>query len=127
MAAGDRFEVLGNANYRLLVRFGSEVQVLNMRAFQNQPVRVNQDRRIDVGKMMTHPIRHAMSTQALRSGFLVEHIGGVHILNDSGVIELTDELVVQARSFPNSKRYVDTVVLVREECLDLVGFVDLAL
>ncbi|SEO18647.1 hypothetical protein SAMN05216281_1562 [Cryobacterium luteum] len=126
MTAGDRFEVLGNANYRLLVRFGSKVQVLNLRAFQNQPLRVNQDRRIDVGKMMTRPIRHAMSTQALRSGFLVEHTGGVHILNDSGVIELTKELVVQARTFPNSRRYVDTVVLVREECLDLVGFVDLA-
>jgi hypothetical protein len=127
MTAGDRFEVLGNANYRLLVRFGSEVQVMNMRAFRNQPLRVNQDHRIDVGQMMTHPIRHAMSTQALRSGFLVEHTGGVHILNDSGVIELANELVVQARAFPNSRRYVDTVVLVREESLDLVGFVDLAL
>jgi hypothetical protein len=125
MTAGDRFEVLGNANYRLLVRFGGEVQVLSMRAFGTTPLRVNPDRRIDVGQMMKNPIRHTMSTQSLHSGFLVEHTGGVHILSDSGVIELANELVVQARTFPNSRRYVDTVVLVREESLDLVGFIDL--
>lgn len=127
LTAGDRFEVLGNANYRLLVRFGDEVQVLSMQAFGDKPLRVSPDRRIDVGQMTTHPIRHTMSTQILRSGFLVEHTGGVHILSDSGILELTNELVIQARTFPNSRRYVDTVVLVREESLDLVGFLDLDL
>lgn len=125
MTAGDRFEVLGNANYRLLVRFGDEVQVLSMRAFGTTPLRVNPESQIDVGRMMTNPIRHTMSTQDLRSGFLVEHTGGVHVLTESGVFELASELVVQARTFPNSRRYVDTVVLVREESLDLVGFTDL--
>lgn len=123
--AGEGFEVLGNAKHRLLVQVGNEVSVLNMLAPRNGPVRVNRYRRIDIGQATSRPFGHALSTQALRSGFLVEHVGGVHLLDDSGVTELADELVVQARAFPNSRRYVDTVVLVREGSLDLMGFIDI--
>ncbi|GGB22139.1 hypothetical protein [Microbacterium aerolatum] len=123
--AGEGFEVLGNANYRLLLLIGHEVRVLNMLARRDRALRVDPYRKIDVGQTMPNPFAHALSTQALRSGFLVEHVGGVHVLGDSGVTELADELVVQARTFPNSRRYVDTVILVREHSLDLVGFIDI--
>jgi len=123
---GSRFEVLGNANYRLLLQVGPEVQVLNIRAFRNEPFQLKKTAHFDIDSMMTHPIGRAMSTQALRSGFLVEHTSGVHILSESGAIELADELVVQARTYPNSRRYVDTVTLVKDRSLDLIGFIDLS-
>ncbi|GMM97051.1 hypothetical protein [Microbacterium sp. MTN4-26] len=123
--SGEAFDVLGNANYRLLIQIGNEVSVLNMLATRDRPLRVNPYRRIDVSNETPRTLNQALSTQALRSGFLVEHVGGVHVLGDSGVIELANELVVQARTFPASRRYVDTVVLVREGSLDLVGFIDL--
>lgn len=125
MRAGEGFEVLGNANYRLLVQIGDGISVLNMLATRDRPLRVNPYRRIDVGHKMPKTFSHALSTQALRSGFLVEHVGGVHLLGDSGVMELANEMVVQVRTFPASRRYVDTVVLVRESSLDLIGFVDI--
>jgi len=124
-SADEGFDVLGNANYRLLVQIADKVSVLNMLATHDRPIRVNPYRRIDVGPEMPSGLRRALSTQALRSGFLVEHVGGVHVLNDSGIIQLSDELVVQARTFPGSRRYVDTVILVRENSLDLVGFVNI--
>lgn len=123
--AGEGFDVLGNANYRLLVQIGDEVSVLNMLATRDRALRVTPYRRIDVGYAIPRTLSRTLSTQALRSGFLVEHVGGVHVLGDFGVVELADELVVQARTFPASRRYVDTVALVREDSLDLVGFVDI--
>lgn len=121
----DNFEVLGNANYRLLVQRDLRLEVLSMRAFQNKPLGVTHEQPLNLAELMPHPVNHAMSTHALRSGFLMEHTRGVHVFGDSGVLELSDELVVQARTFPNSRRYIDTVVLVREESIDLIGFVDL--
>lgn len=122
--AGEGFQVLGNANYRLLVQVGSEITVLNMLAPQRQTLRVSRHQKIDVGTLMASPFTRALSTQALRSGFLVEHPGGLHLLMESGILQLADELVVQARSFPSSRRYVDTVAVIREDSLDLIGFVD---
>lgn len=123
-AENDDYEVLGNAGHRLLIRFGTDIRVVNMNAFKERQLALKPHLRFELDQLAAPPILYAMSTQQLRSGFLIEHARGIHILNESGIVELTDELVVQARTFPNSRRYVDTVALVREECLDLVGFVE---
>lgn len=122
------FEVMGNAGYRLLVRRGSEIDVLNLRQSATKGVVVQHDRRrprVELARDQGPTIRHTLATHQLTSGFLVEHIGGAHILTDAGIIELATELAVQMRTFPNSRRYDDTVVLVREGSLDLDGFIDL--
>lgn len=109
---------------RLLVRTDAEIDLLNIRAFPSQELSLQRAGTRQLGA--NSPILGTvLSTQATRSGPLIEHLGGAHILTDSGLIEIADELAVQVRSFPNSQRYSDTAVVVRETCLDLVGFVDL--
>lgn len=123
-SAPDQVEVLGNADYRLLVRTDAGIDLLNIRAFPSEEVSLQRAGSRQLGA--NSPILGTvLSTQAMRSGPLIEHLGGAHILTDSGLIEIADELAVQVRSFPNSRRYSDTAVVVRETCLDLVGFVDL--
>jgi hypothetical protein len=121
----ETFEVLGNAGYRLLIRQGEEVAVLNIRAFSRGSEELRQDRRFQFEHSVDSKVMRPLTTQELRSGFLVEHVQGVHVLTERGVVELSDELAVQVRSFPQSRRYVDTTLIVQDACVDLVGFVDL--
>ena len=122
---GPDFEIVGNANFKLLIRRESEMHVLAMSAYHNRDIQLKADRSIALPAAHVDSIRHALSTQSLRSGFIVEHLGGVHLLTDLGLLQLADELVVQARTFPNSRRYVDTIAITRDESVDLIGFVDL--
>lgn len=121
----ETFEVLGNANYRLLIKQGEEVAVLNIRAFSRGSEELRRDRRFRFEDSVAAKILRPLTTQELRSGFLVEHVKGVHVLTETGVVELSDKLAVQVRSFPQSRRYVDTTLIVQDAYVDLVGFVDL--
>lgn len=120
----DDTQVIGNADYRLLVQTDEGIDILNIRAFTNRGLSVvpSASRKFDSNAPIAGTV---LSTQAMGSGPLIEHLGGAHILTASGLVEIADELPVQVRSFPNSRRYSDTAVVVRDNCLDLVGFVDL--
>lgn len=120
----DDVEVLGNASYRLLVRVRDEVEIVNIQAFDDRPLRLQKKDKLNLSQENARSLRNTISTQALSSGFLVEHLNGVHVFGTFGAVELADEMIVQARAFPNSRRYGDTVALIREDRLDLIGFVD---
>lgn len=120
----DEAYVIGNADYRLLVRTDTGIDFLNVRAFQGQEISVRYSGSTEI-EPESPLVGGVLSTQAMRSGPLIEHLGGAHVLTEAGLVEIADELVVQVRSFPNSRRYGDTAIVVRDTCLEIVGFVDL--
>lgn len=115
-------EVLGNAGHRLLVRQRDVLHTVNLQAFRRKPFEAKPGRSFQIETETGSLIRYAMGTHALASGFVVEHRSGVHLFTAAGAVALSRGLAVQVRTYPNSLRYRDTVAIVDDSAINLIGF-----
>jgi len=114
--------VRGNANYRLLVETPVGPQVVDVRAFRGKAVEFALDGKFDFDPQLSDVVSRAVTVGALHSGFLIESLENVSVLGENGSFVLIDEPRVQVRTFPNSKRYDDTVLAVADDFVEIIGF-----
>lgn len=118
-------EVIGNSNYHLLVRSGTDTAILNVSAFDGKPVEVKYNSAFGRDESRLELASRALTTQALRSGFLVETFDSTGLITQKGSYVLIDEPRVRIRSFPKSKRHDDMFIAIGDDFVELVGFTDL--
>ncbi len=116
---------LGNSNYRLLVAWQEQWQVVDLRAYAGRHLTAATDKKF---KPFQPPVQASavLQTYGLESGFVVEDFDAVHLITASGVRPLLQEQAARIRTYPDSRRHSDVVAVVTEGALHLVGHWDIA-
>lgn len=111
---------LGNSNYRLLVAWQGEWQVVDLRAYVGKHLTAAADKAF---KRFDPPLdaNEVLQTYGLESGFVVEDFDAVHLITASGAHPLLDEQAGRVRTFPDSRRHADVVAVATEDALHLIG------
>ena len=116
--------VIGNAGYRLLVRDGDSVSVINLSNFKKNGVEASRNSAYKPNRLDVELANSALSTSSLSSGFLVETFGSVGLITERGSHVIIDEPRNRVRTFPTSRRYQDAFLAVDDSFVELVGFID---
>lgn len=117
-----KFEVLGNSNYHLLIDVGGRLVTLDM---LNSPTGLSARALSEVADTNAGLSgRDVLSTVPMANGFAIERAHSVSWLGDDGVQELVAGQVAGVRSFPASRHFADTLLVVREADVLLIGLVD---
>lgn len=118
-------EVLGNANYRLLIRWNDTLRVLDVAGDDRSGPAVRPDRRFerprpssDIGG------RGVFSTHGVRSGFVIELDGEVRLMTSQASYLLAPVRAARLRTFEHSRRYRDVILAVEEEQISIFGFLE---
>jgi hypothetical protein len=98
--------------------------VVNVSAFAKKPVQVRPDQGFRSDRIESAFLDETLSTQALRSGFLLETFGATGLVTERGTYSIISDPRVRLRSFPRSKRHNDCFVAVGEDFVELVGFIE---
>lgn len=117
--------VVGNSGYHLLVTDSDGSAVVNISAFDKKPLQLRQDPKFSQKRIDSSLVSEALSTQTLRSGFLLETFDKTGIITERGSHVLIDDSRVRIRSFPRSKRHHDCFLAVGEDFVELVGFIEI--
>lgn len=117
--------VVGNSEYRLLISRRSQSEVVNVSAFDDKEVELKSNKKYSPDEIDSNLVSAALSTQTLRSGFLLETFDRVGIITERGSYTLMNEPSVRVRSFPRSTRHADCILSVGEDFIELVGFIEL--
>ncbi|MGP4048359.1 hypothetical protein [Streptomyces sp. 2A115] len=123
-AREEEIEVLGNSNYRLLVKEGDTLEVVNISAFEDRDVTVKKNVEFKHLPLRSVGGSEILSTSDLASGFAVEFFDSVAVMTSSGVFNVYNEPAARIRTFRQSKRYKDVLAIVGEKDLTLVGFIE---
>lgn len=117
-------EVLGNSNYRLLVKEYDALEVVNISAFENRDVAVK--RNVEFKKIPLRDVGESeiLSTRDLASGFAIELFDSVSVVTASGVFGVYGEPAARIRTFRQSRRHKDVLAIAGEKDLALVGFIE---
>lgn len=117
-----QLEVLGNADKKLLVAYGESLRVVNLTV--SRKVRDIQAKASDSFPRFSDPAvdpSDILSTHAVDDGFLVELPDEVRLINSHGCFAVLSEPVAHIRTFNHSRRYPDVALVVREDCVSLLG------
>jgi hypothetical protein len=114
--------VLGNIDKKLLVAYGESLRVVNLTVSKKAR---------DVGAKASDYFPRfpdaavdpsdILSTHAVDDGFLVELPDEVRLINSHGSFSVLSEPVAHSRTFNHSRRYPDVALVVREDCVSLLG------
>ncbi|MFP8905644.1 hypothetical protein [Streptomyces atacamensis] len=117
-------EVLGNSNYRLLVKRNDMLEVVNVSAFQNRDITVKEN--VDFKSIHLQDVGgpEILSTRDLASGFAIELFDSVSVVTASSVFSVYREPAARIRTFRQSRRYKDVLAIAGERDLALVGFIE---
>jgi hypothetical protein len=121
----DEIEVLGNANYRLLIRWNETVRVLDVSGDDRSGPAVRPDRRFERARLGTEiGSGNVLSTHGVRSGFVIELDNEVRLLTSQASYLLAPVRAARVRTFEHSRRYRDVVLTVEEEQISIYGFLE---
>jgi hypothetical protein len=115
-------EVLGNSDKKLLVAYGESLRVVNLTV--SRKAQGIQAKASDSFPRFSDPAvdpSDILSTHAVDDGFLVELPDEVRLINSHGSFPVISEAVAHIRTFANSRRYPDVVLMIREDCVSLLG------
>ncbi|MFC9313982.1 hypothetical protein ACFTWR_06405 [Streptomyces nigra] len=121
---GEDVEVLGNSNYRLLVKSSDILEVVNISAFENRDVAVKRNAEFRKFHLRDVGGSEILSTRDLASGFAVELFDRVSVVTASSVFSVYGEPAARIRTFRQSRRYKDVLAIAGEKDLALVGFIE---
>ncbi len=117
--------VLGNSNFRLLVLWQGSLRVLDVSAYKGKDIEVRPDD--DFGIQRTGGISPTsiLKTYAIGSGFLVELMDQIRLITSAGSYVLLRDRAARVRTFIHALRYRDVALIVEENGVSLVGFMEL--
>lgn len=114
-------EVLGNSGSRLLVAEGGSLNVMDISLRRERDLEVKRDPSYRRIRELEIDAFDVLDTHAFGDGFLVELSDEVRLINTTGSHSLISEPVARIRTFPNSRRYKEVILLVRESGVSLLG------
>src|SRR5260370_10855089 len=117
-------QVLGNSADRLLIRWFDNLQVVDISAPRNKDLAARPDpnyRTLREADILPSSI---LKTYAIKSGFLVELFDEIHLITPKGSYLLVRERAARVRTFIHARRYQDVALIVGEESLSLIGFIE---
>lgn len=112
---------LGNSNYRLLMAWQEDWQVIDLRAFSGQALKAKPDQGFNSTLQPPVPSNAVLQTYGVQSGFVVETFDSVHLITASGVQLLLNEQAARVRTYPDSVRHKDVVSVMTDDALHLLG------
>lgn len=121
-ANAERFRVLGNSNYRLLVSWKRRLSVIDVSAYDRRPIEARPDSVFTRLPSIGHPASHVLGTYAIGAGFLVELFDHVRLFTRDGACRFFDGAAARVRTFASSLRYKDVAVVVEEDGVRIIGF-----
>lgn len=116
--------VVGNSGYHLLVSSPDESWVVDVSAYPGESIGLRKNPTFRSGKIDPSLVSMTLSTQALRSGFLLETFDRTAVVTENGSQTLIDDPRVRLRSFPRSKRHDDCFLAVGDDYVELIGFLE---
>lgn len=118
-------EVLGNANYRLLIRWNETVRVLDLAGDDRSGPAVRPDRRFErVRPGSEIGSGNVLSTHGVGSGFIIELDDEVRLMTSQASYLLAPVRAARVRTFEHSRRYRDVVLAVEEDQISVYGFLE---
>ncbi|WP_100812129.1 hypothetical protein AB2L57_01750 [Microbacterium sp. HA-8] len=115
--------VLANSKQRLLYDVDGDLRVARLRTLDG----VKLDRAAALGVRLDDATAGGapVSTHAMAGGFLVEGQERVSWIDHDGVLEVSSQPAVTVRTFPGSRHFIDTALIIEEDRAILVGFLDI--
>jgi hypothetical protein len=113
------FRIIANAGSNLVIESpNARVGLVKLRTPDKGPPEL-----LSVETLLREEER-IVSVARVRSGLVLESESAVDLWTDRGITRLVEGEAVRVRTFPNSKRYKDLVVVVLDKSVMLVGFYD---
>jgi len=116
--------VLGNSVNRLLVHWGNALRVVDISAQKGKDIAARPDPKYGaIGEADIRP-SSVLRTYAIESGFLVELFDEIRLMTPHGSYLVAKEQAARIRTFPYSRRYQDMALVVGEDNVTLIGFIE---
>lgn len=116
------FEVLGNSDYHLLVSWGSQLRVIDLRAGKGRELEARPNERFRRSHLRSAIVDGILATYPISSGFVVEFYNRLDLITASGSFQLASGEAAQVRTFDSSLRHKEVVVAVQEVSTSVFGF-----
>lgn len=117
-----RVRLLANSRQQLLYDVDGELRLLRLLTGAN--VRLDRPTSLKAKMEDVTTGSHLISTHALGAGFLMETFERVVWVDRTGIHDVTAAPAVSVRTFPGSKHFQDTALIIEEDRALLVGFLD---
>jgi hypothetical protein len=115
-------QVLGNSDKKLLVADRQSLRVVNLTVSRKErDIQAKASKSFPPLSDPAVDLTDILSTHAVDDGFLVEFPEEVRLINPHGSFPVMSEPVAHIRTFANSRRYPDTALMIREDCISLLG------
>lgn len=122
--SGHDVKVLGNSSYRLLVDWAGALHVVNVAAFDRKEIEARPNRQFKDNIAASVAPESILESYAVSSGFVVELWDKLCLITARGSYPLFNERAVRVRTFVASRRHKDAVLVVEEDAVSLVGFLE---
>ena len=116
--------VLGNSTSRLLVHWRDSLRVVDISAQQGKDIAARPDPKYSAGTDPAVQPSSILRTYSIESGFLVELFDEIRLITPEGSYVVASEPAARIRTFAYSRRHKDMAVVVGEESITLVGFIE---
>lgn len=113
--------IVGNSNHRLLLHVDGFFQVVDLAAFEDQEVTARRDLAFASAPPPRMELDEVLETYAFGTGFLVEQFDNLTLFNREGSHVVFNGEAGRIRTFPNATRFTETVAIVGEDCLTVLG------
>jgi hypothetical protein len=115
-------KLISNSNQRLLFDIDGSLQLLRLKTLNG--IVTEPDGVFDVRLDDVTGGSPTVSALPLADGFLLETQNQLSWVDSAGLLEITDSAVVNVRTFPNSRHFTETALIVEDQSATLVGFLD---
>ena len=113
--------VMGNSNYRVLVHAGGNFSVVDLRALDEEDLTARRDKSFAAARPPAIRVDEVLATYAFGAGFIVEQYDALTLYDRDGSHLLYAGEAARVRTFPNSTRYKETLAIIGENEVAIVG------
>ena len=115
--------VLANSKQQLLYDVDGMLRMVRLRTYDG--VKLDRDTSLGVSLHDATAGGDPVSTHAMAGGFLIEGEERVTWINGQGVLEVSTRPTVTVRTFPGSRHFTDTGIVIEEDRAIITGFLDI--
>lgn len=116
--------VLGNSEGRLLLHWHDTLRVVDISAQTGRDISARPDPKYGEHREDHIAPSSVLRTYAIESGFLVEVFNEIRLITPGGSYRVASEEAARIRTFVYSRRYQDMALIVGEENVTLLGFIE---
>jgi hypothetical protein len=116
--------VLGNSISRLLIHWQDGLRVVDISAQTGRDIAARPDPKyVDTRESNVRP-SSVLRTYAIESGFIVELFDEIQLITPQGSYVIAHQQAARIRTFVYSRRYQDIALVVGENNVTLIGFIE---